>query len=128
MHAETILFLEQRSWKTIFLQGKSNRIPPSSDNPTLTGFFKHSIPPAPHIRKPTAKNLRNNHSIIIKPSDKGWGICIMNTRDYLSKVHTHIQDHNTYKLLIHDPTNVIAQDVCTPIDYMHSQHVIDSQP
>ena len=40
----------------------------------------------------------------------------MNTRDYLTKIHTHLQDHNTYKPRTYQ---------CTPIEYMHSQHIID---
>ena len=56
-------------------------------------------------------NLRNNHSIIIKPSGKGNNISIMNTRDNLTKIHTHLQNPNTYKPLNCNPTIAIAHDV-----------------
>ena len=47
-------------------------------------------------------DLKNNQSIVIKPCKKGRGICIMNTRDYLSHKDTNLQDHNTYKSLTHN--------------------------
>ena len=49
----------------------------------------------------------------------------MNTKDYLTKFHIHLQDHNTYKPLTHNPVGVIASDACTLIEHMHSQHIID---
>ena len=49
----------------------------------------------------------------------------MNTRDYLAKIHTHLQDHNTYKPLTYNPTNAIVNDKCNLIEYMHSQHTTD---
>ena len=56
----------------------------------------------------------------------------MNTRDYLTKICTHLQDlhryiqtYNTYKPLTHNPTSAIGNDACTLIEYMHSQHIID---
>ena len=50
----------------------------------------------------------------------------MNTRVYLTKIHTHLQDHNTYKLLTHNPTNAIGHDDRTLIHYMHSKYIIDT--
>ena len=70
-------------------------------------------------------NLKNNQSIFIKPCDKGGSICIMNTRDYFTKIHTHLQDRNTYKPLTYNPTSEIVNDTCTLIEYIHSQHIID---
>ena len=49
----------------------------------------------------------------------------MNTRDYLSKIHTGLQDYNTYKPHIYNPTSVIVNDACTLVEYMHFQHIID---
>ena len=46
----------------------------------------------------------------------------MNTRDYLTKIHIDLQDHNPKKLLTHNPTNAIAHDA---LHYMHSQLIID---
>ena len=76
------------------------------------------------LAKPN-NNLRNNQFIVINPCDKGGDICIMNTRDYLTKIHTHLQDHNTYKALTQNPTSAIANNACSLLEYMHSQLIID---
>ena len=55
----------------------------------------------------TLDNLKNNPSIVIKPCDKGVAICIMNTGDYLTKIHTQLQDHCIYKPLTKNLTSAI---------------------
>ena len=96
--------------------------PPPPDNPTLVDVFTRieqelisiNTPCGKTYSNPTLKektalnNLKNKQSIVIKPWDKGGGICIMNTRDYLTKIHTHLQDYNTYKPLTHNPASAIA--------------------
>ena len=81
---------------------RSNWIPPPLDNPTLTEFFtsiEQELNSISTPRQKTYSNLtltkktglnkfRNYHSIIIKPCDKGGGICIMNTRDSLQSPYT----------------------------------------
>ena len=49
----------------------------------------------------------------------------MNTRDYLTKIHTHLQDRNTYKPLTYNPPSAKVNDTCTIIEYIHCQHIID---
>ena len=49
----------------------------------------------------------------------------MNTKDYLTKIHTRLQDPNTYKPLTYNPRSAIVNDTCTLIEYIHSQHIID---
>ena len=49
----------------------------------------------------------------------------MNTRDYLTKIHAHLHDRSTYKPITHNPKSAIANDACTLIKYMRSQHIID---
>ena len=118
---------------------KSSWTPPPSDNPTLTNFFTRTEQDLISVTTPGRKtysnltlqeksalnNLKKNQSIVIKPCDKGGGICIMNTKDYLTKIHTHLQDRNTYKPLTYNPTSAIVNDTCTLIEYIHSQHIID---
>ena len=70
--------------------------------------------------KSALNNLKNNQSIVIKPCDKGGGICTMNTRGYLTKIHTHLQDRNTYKPLTYNPASAIVNDACTLTEYIHS--------
>ena len=120
-------------------KGNSSWTLPPSDNPTLINFFtctEQDFISTDTSRRKTYSNLtlqekvalnnsKNNQSIVIKPCDKGGGICIMNTRDYLTKIHTHLQDHNTYKPLTNNPTSAIVNDACTLIEYMLSQNIID---
>ena len=49
----------------------------------------------------------------------------MNTKDYLTKIHTRLQDRNTYKPLTYNPRSAIVNDKCTLIEYVHSQQIID---
>ena len=91
---------------------------PPSDNPTLINFFTCTEQDLSSINIPQTKtysnltsteklainNLRNNQSIVIKPCAKGGGICIMNTRNYLTKIHTHLLDLNRYKPLTYKLT------------------------
>ena len=75
--------------------------------------------------KKALNNLKNNQSIVIKPCPKGGDICIVNIRHYLSRIHTNLQDHKTYKTFIHKPTSAIANDAHTLIQYMHSEHITE---
>ena len=118
---------------------KSTWTPPPSVNTPLTNFFTRTEQHLVSFTTPGRKtysnttlqeksalnNLKKNQSIVIKPCDKGGGICIMNTEDYLTKIHTHLQDRNTYKPLTYNPTSVIVNDTCTLIGYIHSQYTID---
>ena len=111
-------------------KGKSNWTPPPSDNPTLIDFFTHTeqdlistnIPRTKTYSNLTSKeksalnNLKNNQSIVIKPCDKGGGICIMNTGDYLTKIHAHLQDCNIQ-------TNHPQPNKCNSQWYMHSHRI-----
>ena len=117
---------------------KASWAPPPFDNPTLTHFFTCTEQDLIYVttsrrktysnltlqEKSALNNLKNNQSIVIKPCAKGGGICIMNTRSYLTKIHTHLQDRNTYKPLTYNPTNAIVNDTCTLIEYIHTQHII----
>ena len=118
---------------------KSSWTLPPSNNPNLTNFFTCTEQDLISVtirgrkaysnltlqEKSILNNLKNNQSIVIKPCDKGGGICIMNTKDYLTKIHTYLPDCNTYKPLTYNPTSAIVNDTCTLIEYIHSQHIID---
>ena len=122
------------------LKRTSNWIPPRSDSHTLISFFTRPEQELGSISTPLRKtysnltlkkktafnNLKNNQSIIIKTSEKGGGICIMNTIDYLIKIYTDLQDHSIYKLFTRNPTNGITHDAGTLIHYMYYQHKIDT--
>ena len=112
---------------------KYSLTPSPFDNPTLINFFTRTekyLISIDTLRKKTysnltlqekaaLNNLMNNQSIVIKACDKGGGICIMNTKDYLTKIHTHLQDRNAYKPLTYNAASAIVNDACTLIEYMH---------
>ena len=116
---------------------KSNWTPLTpTDNPTLTNFFTRTEQDHISVTIPGRKaysnltlqeksalyNLKNIQSIVIKPCDKGGGICIMNTKDYLTKIHTHLQDRNAYKPLTYSPTSAALDGTCTHRVYTFSTH------
>ena len=132
MHANTIFFYNSTNDKPPpRFKGKSNWTLPPSDNPTIINFFTHIeqyLISANTLHTKTYSNLtpkensafdnlKNNQSIFIKPCDKGGGI---------AKIHTHLQDLDTYKPLTYNPANAIVNDTCTLIEYIHSKHIIDT--
>ena len=75
----------------------------------------------------TLNNLKANEKIVIKPCDKGGGICILNTCDYISKMKELLRDTKTYKPLRRDPTNAIRNDIMSTIDYLHNRYLITDE-
>ena len=108
-------------------KGKFSWTPPSSENRTSINFFRRTEQEPISINTPrrktysnlaleekaTLNNLKNNQSVVTKPCDKIESICIMNTRNYLTKIHTYLQDHNTRRSLTFKPTSAIANDSYT---------------
>ena len=97
-------FSQQHSQKTMFFQETANLIPPRSDNNTLISFFTRIEQELGCIDsnltlkiKEALNDVRNNQSIVMKPCDKGREVCIMNTRDYITKIYTQFRDRKTQK-------------------------------
>ena len=109
---------------------KSSWTPPPSDNPTLTNFFtraeqgfisvtisqRKTYSNLPSQDKSALNNLKNNQSIVIKPCDKGGGICMMNTRDYLTKIYTPTRPQ-------YIQTTQLQPNKCNSQRYMHSHRI-----
>ena len=117
----------------------STWIPPEPDSTNLTLFLEqtqnHLFNLSQHVAKPnltskqrsTLKNLGSNPELVIKPFDKGSGICLMETSLYISKIAEHLSDPDTYKELNSDPTQTIRNDVLSTLDYLHKTHRIDDE-
>ena len=71
------------------------------------------------------KTLMNDHSIIIRPADKGSGIVIMDTEDYIKKVNEDLSQNNTYQKQKKDPTTLINNKVTKIVKDMHKNGIID---
>ena len=98
-------FPQQHLQKATSFQEKSNWIPCPSDNHTLVHFFtsfeqglsstntprqktyKKACSNLTLKEKKALKKIKSIQFIVMKPRDKGGGICIMNKRDCLTKIH-----------------------------------------
>ena len=111
---------------------------PAEPNSTkLTVFLEQTrnpLPnPPPRITRPnptsqqrsTLKKLGSNSDLVIKPFNKGSGICLMDTSLYISKIEEHLADSSTYKELNSDQTQAIRTDVLSILDYLYNTHQID---
>lgn len=49
------------------------------------------------------KELTENTALTIKPADKGGGIVVMNTTDYIREAHRQLMDTEVYRRLARDP-------------------------
>ena len=74
----------------------------TSLNPTLN----QTIIPKRYVT--ALSQLKQNDDIYITPSDKGGGIVILNSHDYITKMNTLVQDTNVYS-----PTNLKAIEKST---------------
>ena len=73
----------------------------------IIGVLKKVKPPKPNLSVPETKalrELRNNDSIMMLPTDNGRATVVMNKTDYDTKVKTMLADASTYKPLPKDPT------------------------
>ncbi|CAI9583897.1 unnamed protein product, partial [Staurois parvus] len=64
----------------------------------------------PNTVKKSITTLSNNKDIIIKPADKGGGIVLLNTTDYIDEALRLLSDTSTYTKLTKDPLPEFKQD------------------
>ena len=105
-------------------------IPPEPENNALQTFFakiKEAPRTQPHPQ--TSNNLTpsqinaltsltNNENITIKAADKGGGICVMDTTEYIRKIMHHLNNTNTYKKLDHNPLNNIRREISDYLEFL----------
>ncbi|XP_038051962.1 uncharacterized protein LOC119724781 [Patiria miniata] len=69
------------------------------------------------------RKLKNNPSVVIKPYDKGRGICIMNREDYLNVGFKHLSAHH-YEKVDRDLTHETALKVHSALtDMIRNKHI-----
>lgn len=71
------------------------------------------------------KTLADNRDIIIAQADKGGGVCIVNTVDYISEGTRQLNDTKYYKKLDHDPTSKFQDTINTKLKYLLKHEQID---
>ena len=62
--------------------------------------------------------LSKNRKIVIKPADKGGGLVVMNTCDYIYEAHRQLNDTKFYRKLTSNPTSDIEKEVSATIHKM----------
>ena len=115
----------------------SGWVPPDPTNIALQNFFtKIKEAPNQQTRHPgcdnltpaqteALKSLTNNKNITIKSADKGGGICVMDTTEYISKIMDHLNDTNTYKKLDHNPLTNIHREISDYLEFLVTVGRID---
>ena len=73
------------------------------------------------------RGLMNNNCIVIRPADKGSGIVVMDTEDYIKKVEEDLQSNNTYKRQTANKLTTVNNKVKKMVKEMHSQGLIDDK-
>ncbi|XP_065671979.1 uncharacterized protein LOC136089818 [Hydra vulgaris] len=70
------------------------------------------------------KELRKDRDVIIKKTDKGGGICVIDKKEYEDKVLKMLEEKETYEELNYDPTYKIVDKIINEIVYMRNSLVI----
>ena len=70
--------------------------------------------------------LVKDESIVIRPADKGSGIVVMDTDDYLSKLNKEMEDESTYRPLSSDKTAEVHRKVTKLVNGLHQKGYIGS--
>ena len=73
------------------------------------------------------KELMNDDSIIIRPADKGSGIVVMETSQYIEQVQKDIHNNSTYSTTDKDLTTTVSNKVKKLLKGLYNDGVIDSK-
>ena len=68
---------------------------------------KHLIPLLPDGYSDALKDLRNDKSIKIIRPDKGKGVVVLNTKEYITKMEDILQDNTKFQKLNKDPFKAV---------------------
>ena len=77
----------------------------------LPGFHKVHKSNLSTAEQTALTQLSKNRMIVIKPADKGGGLVIMNTCDYIHEAHRQLNDTKFYRKLSCNPTSDIETEV-----------------
>ena len=77
--------------------------------------------------KQAIKNLSSNRAIVIKPADKGSGVIIMNTQDYIREALRQLSDTNFYEKLDSDSSEIFSLTIDTFLQKLVNNKEIDQK-
>lgn len=72
-------------------------------------------------------SLENNDKLIIKPSDKGGNVVLLNSPDYCQMCLAILQDSSCYKTLSYNPTNIYMMELKSILDMALGSLIISKQ-
>ena len=113
--------------------------PPTPENQTLLMFLERAQPiNAPietqHVEnnlsrahRRALRDLARNRSITIKPADKGGGLVVLDTRDYINKAVEHLEQGTFYRRTNKDHTEECRREIQSALDFYLSKGYIDSR-
>jgi hypothetical protein len=70
------------------------------------------------------QDLLSDQSIVIRPCDKGSGVCVINIEDYVHKIENELQDSSTYKQVEKDLTEEITKKVEKTVNKLRKKNYI----
>ena len=73
------------------------------------------------------QDLLSDSSIVIRPCDKGSGICILDSEDYIEKIECELKDSSTYKQTDHDLTEEITRKVEKLVNKLRRKNYITDE-
>ena len=71
------------------------------------------------------KSLKNNPNIVLKKYDKGRGICVMSTKDYIAEGYRQLYNPKSYLELDYDMTTDTAKMISDVVSEMYLSKEID---
>ena len=128
--------MHNKTSKTQPFKPPSTWLPKSTLNLTLENYLEATKFELAHIRlrhqkinmtknqRSALSQLKYNNKIVIKPYDKGRGICIMNLTNYLAVGFRHLSSQH-YEELEQDITQETSQLVHNALTKMVNQNIIN---
>ena len=131
------MFKNRPTPKPAFFTKYSNWTPEPANHPEILKFYSALVQycnePHPtlnqiNLSKGEEKglsSLMNNHNLVIKPSDKGNGIVLMDKTYYIGRTLEHLSDESLYQPTPFDKTPFVAEQICLYLAHLKSTNQID---
>uniref|UniRef100_A0A8C5PDK2 Reverse transcriptase domain-containing protein n=1 Tax=Leptobrachium leishanense TaxID=445787 RepID=A0A8C5PDK2_9ANUR len=91
----------------------------------LDGFIDGKHPNFSKLERQALKDLRENKSLTLKPTDKGGALVIMNQVDYVKEVNRQLNDTDTYSVSHVGEVIQLEKLIDTVISEALTQNIID---
>ncbi|CAJ0952547.1 unnamed protein product [Ranitomeya imitator] len=126
------------------IKTRSNFMPPKNDHPIETfielidrevELFKQDVARGKlhcpvnmtSLEQQALHSLIKDKELVVKPTDKGGAIVVMDQRDYLAEIHRQLADRTIYEPLSHNPASSIATKIHNTIEPYLLNKTIDKR-